>query len=963
MISTLKQLGVGSSQALFAWLPASENVNQAPKSKKRKREERRSSAQAELEGHNDEAFSQNEHDLAHVGNGHADDATLAQPKKKKKRKNMLEGERESIQSVVEKPRWEEGFGDDAGHEDGARSRQKKKRKSRNHPQEDQQGSIHPITAQVSNTGETAGEDVVKDSQFEMEDQAITKSKKRKKPRKSTTVEDTSIHDPITGYDLHGESSQLDSRAEDTLATSKKKKSRKNKFADEDSIAETEGLEVLSNRMPEGEYDNEEASVKSKKSHRSGNNIVREGSVTRHLQDLDSTHGNVQVTATPPKPKEKAGGARRDEEDLAALEPVLDSEAIFTSTLNDALGKRQPAPLKAPALTKKQKKRARKDRELSRNENLLSVGKTNTSHAEDIDEVRHYSVPGMLPPAMSSSTPVGSSMTKATTLRKPKAKTPIMMPKISSSQSSLAPNRPPKKPVEQPRNAFSTPNTSQRNRPSKQSSNATPSSARTPKAPANELSFAVVYPSETPQDSVRPVSTPGNAGKTPVADLEAIDRVVEIFRESHGMTQFDMNALIWQPQKEVNELQKEFWNIFPETVPHLMDTKRLRRTVRSRHHNFNKGPWSVEEDEELRNLYGSFPNQWVKLSGLINRPPNAIKTRWKQVLINGDNLIGLRGMVRWTLAEEMKLRDAVADCIKHIQELRRSNKEFAKKAQGQSDEELIHWQTVSDKMGRTRSFPKCIAKWKQLQARAAEEGDNLNEYTPSSRSGKRYVEDAKRIARDLQAPEILQMLYAIRVTEAGSESKIPWDRVMGAIQFSTGRGIRSLAHSTCFRKLREKVPGSEDMRLREVLDVLIDAFETSEPEIPDQLRDHEYIRPVERKVKRQSLRKKRRASSKYVQDDYSIGQSPNPNGEISLQAGDDTEINNPVDVQEVADEEAPSEQRRRKKQKSDVVPEGNEETPQLSQKKKKRNSKAVGDEGLNGDSAGGVDHQGPAETSD
>jgi len=347
-------------------------------------------------------------------------------------------------------------------------------------------------------------------------------------------------------------------------------------------------------------------------------------------------------------------------------------------------------------------------------------------------------------------------------------------------------------------------------------------ARKPKKTSRlELETSSGKPPRTPKSMVKP--TGAAASSTPksgltVADTTAISQAIETYREFNNMTQRQVNEMIQRPANSA--AGKVLWASIYEEVPSL-PRRSIQQFCRRNFHNYEgRGVWTAEQDEELREAYQRHPNKWTDIGQELNRFPEDARDRWRNYLVCAGNM----KKDVWDKVEEAQLRTAVAECIQSIREDRRRTGTSS----GTLDEEerLIDWQKVSEKMNHTRSRLQCSYKWKKLNA-ADESDDEENGHNPIIGRSWR-LRDAKVQARTMSAAEKLRLLRAIRDSGARREGKIPWRSI--ALEFKeTGK---RMAWKVCFRRLKNRLPGSQEMNFERIVERLISVFEASAPNEPE-----------------------------------------------------------------------------------------------------------------------------------
>ncbi|KAH8661532.1 hypothetical protein BGZ60DRAFT_517268 [Tricladium varicosporioides] len=349
------------------------------------------------------------------------------------------------------------------------------------------------------------------------------------------------------------------------------------------------------------------------------------------------------------------------------------------------------------------------------------------------------------------------------------------------------------------------------------------------------------------------------GKIPEESIDAMRNAIEIYREAHDLSQFQVIELLHEDASLAGKPSDELWKGIFEAVPGMRQRK-VRDTCRRKFHNYPaRGVWSAEADEELKNAYERLPGKWKDIGQLIHRMPEDCRDRWRNHLACGDSMI----KYEWNEDDENSLRAAVAECIEHVKELKRIDKD--NRYAGKDNESLVDWQIVSEKLGHTRSRLQCINKWKQLKER--EESD-IEDTLPVICGDNWRSRNADVLTHTFTASQRLELLYAIRDSGAGKESKIPW-RVVEKNLTWYDKGVR-LAIRLCFRRLREKIPNHIYMKLKDILVIIIDAFEGATPNEPADFTDDTPAPKKRKSADKNSKRKSRaRAGKKALNFDLSF----------------------------------------------------------------------------------------------
>lgn len=320
--------------------------------------------------------------------------------------------------------------------------------------------------------------------------------------------------------------------------------------------------------------------------------------------------------------------------------------------------------------------------------------------------------------------------------------------------------------------------------------------------------------KTEPKTPRKRATPATKGKLSSDEISEIEAAVERYRDQHDLEQRAMNDLI---QADAQSSGREFWKFMYEEVDNI-PSKNIMNICRRKFHNFERGAWTQENDNELREAYERNPGKWKIIGNTINRFPEDCRDRYRNYVLCGDKM---RKDV-WDREEEDRLKEVVQECIQAVRD-----SEYNSGAPVGSFVELeskIDWTTVSRKMDLTRSRLQCATKWKRLKERQESEVEDL---APVSETAWRIAK-AEEKAYYLGPQDKLKILYAVRDSGAGREGKIPWISINERLNMKGKRMVLKV----CFRKLRENIPGHEGMKLQDIVAELIAAFEAAAPEEPE-----------------------------------------------------------------------------------------------------------------------------------
>jgi hypothetical protein len=193
-------------------------------------------------------------------------------------------------------------------------------------------------------------------------------------------------------------------------------------------------------------------------------------------------------------------------------------------------------------------------------------------------------------------------------------------------------------------------------------------------------------------------------KGPFTDREKT-KVDNLFNETikdTGMSDADLRLLIknWKSQDATD---------FKEAVQAALPNRpiaAIRKFCQRRYHNMERGPWTPDDDANLKNAYAANPDKWSEISTLVGRTGADCKDRWKNYVSNEGTL----QTGPWSQEEAVALKKAVDETIKELQKADKSNESLSR----DELERMISWDAVSKKLNRTRSAKRCNEKWQKIK---------------------------------------------------------------------------------------------------------------------------------------------------------------------------------------------------------------------------------------------------------
>lgn len=143
---------------------------------------------------------------------------------------------------------------------------------------------------------------------------------------------------------------------------------------------------------------------------------------------------------------------------------------------------------------------------------------------------------------------------------------------------------------------------------------------------------------------------------------------------------------------------------------LRNKTSIRKFCQRRYHMLARGPWTAEEDEDLRNAQLNYPDQWSKHKDLVGRTAADCKDRWTL------HLQYCKTTGAWTQDEEAALIVAVERAIDTIKNDSATKPAVA--ADSTAIENALSWKLIAKDLDNTRTNRQCREKWNNLKLREA-----------------------------------------------------------------------------------------------------------------------------------------------------------------------------------------------------------------------------------------------------
>jgi hypothetical protein len=180
----------------------------------------------------------------------------------------------------------------------------------------------------------------------------------------------------------------------------------------------------------------------------------------------------------------------------------------------------------------------------------------------------------------------------------------------------------------------------------------------------------------------------------------VDNLFQETLDDEGMSKADLCALIknWKQAAVFKEAVETALPDYPVAA--------IRKFCQRRYHNMERGAWSSEDDENLRNAYAAHPDKWTEISALVGRTGSDCKDRWKNTVSIQDTMQS----GPWSQEETVALVKAVDRSVKELKKADKENKGLSRAEL----ERMLSWSEVAKKLGGTRSAKRCNEKWQKIK---------------------------------------------------------------------------------------------------------------------------------------------------------------------------------------------------------------------------------------------------------
>lgn len=342
--------------------------------------------------------------------------------------------------------------------------------------------------------------------------------------------------------------------------------------------------------------------------------------------------------------------------------------------------------------------------------------------------------------------------------------------------------------------------------------------------------------KTPKDADAPNNTPGRrkapetatrnstgylTGVFTKTEVSQVEGAVEAFRQDHGLEQHELNAMIQQNPKDPsikdNSLHEELWSRVLDACP-TRPRQKLLNWCRQKFHNFvARATWTPEQDEELRQMVRQHGTRWNVIGQLINRHQKDVRDRWRNYLVAGSS----QKKHQWSQEEEKEFLEIVGEVLSIFRKERERDPNNDMFKSGRTDEELVDWNVVAERMKHTRSRLQCQEKWRRMRESSKINATILaGQLEPDQRWRLRR---ARMEVASLSHADMYHIVLAIRNMDGGAkdDASINWKAVLDSQRKKYHRYTGMLL----WHRLRQLVPDHETKNVQDCAKELITMYQS------------------------------------------------------------------------------------------------------------------------------------------
>ncbi|KAG8628778.1 hypothetical protein KVT40_002643 [Elsinoe batatas] len=192
------------------------------------------------------------------------------------------------------------------------------------------------------------------------------------------------------------------------------------------------------------------------------------------------------------------------------------------------------------------------------------------------------------------------------------------------------------------------------------------------------------------------------------EVNKVQEAVASYCDQNNISEQGFKEML-QPKNSSRTLVADVFTWIQDALPDR-SRKSIRQFCQRRYSAAHRGPWTPDEDKDLREAYEEKPGNWVYIAELLGRLAEDCRDRWRDYVGNPSKQDGV-----WTDAEEAELEKAVVECVSRMRK-ERFNQELGDDFDDSILEANVNWAVVSDMLGKKRSRLQCRYKWAKLHYR-------------------------------------------------------------------------------------------------------------------------------------------------------------------------------------------------------------------------------------------------------
>lgn len=193
------------------------------------------------------------------------------------------------------------------------------------------------------------------------------------------------------------------------------------------------------------------------------------------------------------------------------------------------------------------------------------------------------------------------------------------------------------------------------------------------------------------------------GKWSQEELDLADETFHDFCKHNNISEPELRLKTTE-WATLGPFKVELYNAFPGR---RLDV--IRKHMQRRFSPYEKGAWSEEETQRLKDAYAKQPDQWAQIAKEVERDMQSCRDHWRHQVMYADSMD--RGA--WSIAEEVKLIEVVDEAVALIMKTTDDPKIRKDRLKAES---TINWSEVAKKMDGKRNRKRCFEKWKLLKRR-------------------------------------------------------------------------------------------------------------------------------------------------------------------------------------------------------------------------------------------------------